>query len=221
MRASRVGSTSGRTSSSSSTEATRHFASPFAAKPDAMRTNAPAAESATARFEGCVAQQRPFAKTAPWLDRAIALMNDALVPDMAGGKFLSLFAAVVDPRDGRMEWCNAGHNPPLLFRASDRSVKALEGTGRILGILPGEPCGPGEPVKMEPGDALLLYTDGVTEARGGGGDLFGQERLESVLAVAAQAEPEAILDKVRGALRDFTGGAKNNDDVTMVAVKRA
>ncbi len=164
---------------------------------------------------------RAFVKTAPWLDRALALMNDALVPDMSDGKFLSLFAALIDPHDGRMEWCNAGHNPPLLFQARDRVVRPLARTGRILGILPGEPCGPGEPVKMEKGDALLLYTDGVTEARGAGGELFGQERLEGALSGAAKHEPEAILDSVRGALRDFTGGAKNDDDVTMVAVKRA
>jgi sigma-B regulation protein RsbU (phosphoserine phosphatase) len=163
---------------------------------------------------------RAFAKTAPWLDRALALMNDALVPDMVGGKFLSLFVAVVDPKDGRMEWCNAGHNPPLLFRAADRSVKPLERTGRILGILPGEPCGPGAPLKLEPGDALLLYTDGVTEARGALGELFGPERLTSVLKGAADREPEAILDAVRASVRAFTGGARNDDDVTMVAVKR-
>jgi sigma-B regulation protein RsbU (phosphoserine phosphatase) len=164
---------------------------------------------------------RAFAKTAPWLDRALALMNDALVPDMADGKFLSLFAAVLDPKDGRMEWCNAGHNPPFLFRAADGSVKPLERTGRILGILPGEPCGPGVPLKLEPGDALLLYTDGVTEARGADGELFGPERLTSALKASADREPEAILDAVRGAVRAFTGGAKNDDDVTMVAVKRA
>ncbi|HEX5139020.1 MAG TPA: GAF domain-containing SpoIIE family protein phosphatase [Planctomycetota bacterium] len=164
---------------------------------------------------------RAFAKTAPWLDRALALMNDALVPDMAGGKFLSLFAAIVDPKDGRMEWCNAGHNPPLLCRAGDGSVRALERTGRILGILPGEPCGPGEPLKLEPGDALLLYTDGVTEARGAGGELFGQERLTEALVGAARKEPEAILEEVRGKVRDFTGAGRNDDDVTMVAVKRA
>lgn len=163
---------------------------------------------------------RAFVKTSPWLDRALALMNDALVPDMSDGKFLSLFAALIDPRDGRMEWCNAGHNPPLLFRAHDRSVRPLERTGRILGILSGEPCGPGEPLKLEKGDALLLYTDGVTESRGAGGELFGQERLEAALAVASGREPEAILDSVRSALREFTAGAPNADDVTMVAVKR-
>jgi sigma-B regulation protein RsbU (phosphoserine phosphatase) len=164
---------------------------------------------------------RAFARTAPWLDRALALMNDALVPDMAGGKFLSLFAAVLDPKDGRMEWCNAGHNPPLLFRANDRSIRPLERTGRILGILSGEPCGPGEPLKLEWGDALLLYTDGVTEARGAGGELYGQERLTSVLRDAAHKEPEAILDTVRASVREFTGAKRNEDDVTMVAVKRA
>jgi hypothetical protein len=145
-------------------------------------------------------------------------MNDALVPDMAGGKYLSLFAAVLDPKDGRMEWCNAGHNPPFLFRAGDRSVLPLERTGRILGILPGEPCGPGEPVKMEKGDALLLYTDGVTEARGAGGELFGPERLESALKGTADQEPEAILDGVRASVRAFTGGARHDDDITLVAV---
>jgi len=162
---------------------------------------------------------RAFVRTAPWLDRALALMNDALVPDMAGGKFLSLFAAVLDPKDGRMEWCNAGHNPPLLFRAADRSVRPLERTGRILGILVGEPCGPGEPLRLEKGDVLLLYTDGVTEAKGPDGDLFGQERLEAALLDAAAAEPEAILDTLRSSVKGFTRGARNTDDVTMLAVK--
>ena len=163
---------------------------------------------------------RAFVKTSPPLERAFALLNDALVPDMAGGKFISLFAAVVDPRDGRMEWCNAGHNPPLLFRARERRVQELTRTGRILGILPGEPCGPGEPLALEEGDAMLLYTDGVTEARRKGGELFGDERLQAALAGAAGGAPEEILDAVRGAVRDFTGGAPNTDDVTMVAVKR-
>jgi serine phosphatase RsbU (regulator of sigma subunit) len=163
---------------------------------------------------------RAFLKTAPPLDRAFALLNDALVPDMAGGKFISLFAAVVDPRDGALEWCNAGHNPPLLCRAADRGVFPLPRTGRILGILPGAPCGAGEALALDRGDTLLLYTDGVTEARAKDGDLFGQERLEATLAGAAAAGPEAVLDAVRMAVRDFTGGAPNADDLTMVAVQR-
>jgi sigma-B regulation protein RsbU (phosphoserine phosphatase) len=164
---------------------------------------------------------RAFTTTATSLPRALDLVNDFLVPDMRGGRFLSLFAAVVDPVGGAMEWCNAGHNPPLHFRAATGEVETLEATGRVAGILPGAAYRAGAPRTLAPGDALLLYTDGVTEARNAAGEFFGEERLRRALARGAGAEPAALLRAIRDAVAEFAGPGRNRDDVTMVAVTRA
>jgi len=161
---------------------------------------------------------RAFVRTAGGLAKAVDLLNDHLVPDMMAGKFISLFAAVLDTRTGDVEWCNAGHNPPLLL--TDGSIRRLEGTGRVLGILPGAGIRAGEPFRLSEGDVLLLYTDGATEARSPEGELFGEERLAALLAGAASETPERILGRVRAVLRDWTGPAGNDDDLTLVAVRR-
>jgi len=163
---------------------------------------------------------RAFVQTAPDLTTAMDLLNDFLVPDMAGGKFISLFAGVIDVHTGAVEWCNAGHNPPLVCRAADGAVKELAATGRILGILPDAAYKAGGPLTLQKGDVLFLYTDGVTEARNDAGDLFGPERLQEVLRKAAAGVPEEIVEAVRGAVRTWTGAKPNDDDLTIMAVKR-
>ena len=92
-----------------------------------------------------------------------------------------------------------------------------------MGVMPQAGYARGESFKLEPGDVLLLYTDGVTEARGGEGrrELFGLPRLGAALAEARDGTPEEILRHIRAAVRRFTAHAANDDDVTMVAVKRA
>jgi len=164
---------------------------------------------------------RAFVRTAPSLPAAMDLLNDFLVPDMRGGKFVSLFAAVIDESSGAMEWCNAGHNPPLLHRARDGSMSPLMATGRILGVLESANYRAGAPVVLAPGDAVLLYTDGVTEAKDPAGELFGDARLRATLSEGAGTEPAALLARVRAAVAAWTGRGPNQDDVTMVAVKRA
>lgn len=158
------------------------------------------------------------------------LLNDFLVPDMAGGKFISLFAAVIDTKSGGVEWCNAGHNAPFYYHAATGEITELKATGRILGILPDAGYRAGERFSLAEGDALLLYTDGATEARRARGDLaegeqpegelFGEKRLGEDLARCAKQEPKAILAHLRNTLHEWTGGGANDDDLTMVVVKR-
>ena len=160
---------------------------------------------------------RAFVRTVDRLPEALDLVNDYLVPDMEGGKFISLFAATVDTNTGAVEWCNAGHNPPYVLGGGEG--KWLKATGRILGILEGTDYRAGEPFVLEEGDVMLLYTDGVTEARRGD-ELFGAERLAEALRGAGDMEPTGILEHLRAAIDDWTGGAANDDDLTIVAVKR-
>ena len=163
---------------------------------------------------------RAFVRTTTELPRAMDLLNDFLVPDMKGGKFISLFAALLDPATGAMQWCNAGHNPPFLIRAGTGEIEKLEATGRILGILPDAGYEPGRDLWLEPGDVLLLYTDGVTEARDKSEELLGEERLGDMLRRAAGGTAEEIVTSIRAEVRAWTSGAPNDDDLTMVAVKR-
>ena len=165
---------------------------------------------------------RAFLRTTDGLTRAMDLLNDCLVPDMQSSQFISLFSAVLDADTGTMDWCNAGHNAPLLYRASTGEVRELNATGRIVGILPDSAYRAGAELALEPGDVLLLYTDGVTEARNGSKELFEEERLVASLkrAGSAAADAEGVRDAIRGDLAAFTGETPSEDDVTMLAVMR-
>jgi serine phosphatase RsbU (regulator of sigma subunit) len=164
---------------------------------------------------------RAFLRTTDDLVHALRLVNDFLVPDMRTGSFISLFTAVVDAKTGVVAWCNGGHNPPYLYCARDNSVRPLDATGRILGILEGAPCRAGAPFTLEVGDVILLYTDGVTEARDPTGELFEDERLqESLRRAAAAPDAAAVLNAIRADLATYTAGVRSEDDVTMLAVKR-
>ena len=166
---------------------------------------------------------RAFLRTTDGLTRAMDLLNDCLVPDMQSSQFISLFSAILDASTGTMDWCNAGHNAPLLFRAATGEVRELNATGRIVGILPDAAYRAGDELALDPGDVLFIYTDGVTEARNGENELFEEERLNDSLknAAAGAADAEAVLDAIRADLAAYTGETPSEDDVTMMAVMRA
>jgi len=164
---------------------------------------------------------RAFVRTTESLPEAMNLLNDFLVPDMVRGKFISLFAAVIGTGSGTVEWCNAGHNPPWLYRADTGGLCPLEATGRVLGVLPDAAYRAGDALTLQEGDFLLLYTDGVTEAQNARGEQFGPERLgELVSREAPSCGPQELLERVRAEVQDWTGTASYEDDLTMVAVKR-
>jgi sigma-B regulation protein RsbU (phosphoserine phosphatase) len=133
-----------------------------------------------------------------------------------GGTFVTAFYAVYDPVARTLTHACAGHNPPRL-RRRDGSVTSLDcRPGLPLGIDPGEDyedC----TERLAPGNALLLYTDGITEARGPGGDMFGTDRLDAVLA-APGVETDAIVPGVLERLRAFTNGAPAKDDQTLLSL---
>ena len=132
--------------------------------------------------------------------------------------FITMFCARYDPATGRLEYANAGHNPPLLGSAG--SVLELDGDGAAIGLLPDvefEALG----VDMAPGDRLLLYTDGVIEALDASGEPFGEDRLEQLVAVGNGDGPQRLIEHVRSAVDAHAGSAAQQDDITLVALRRS
>ncbi len=148
---------------------------------------------------------------------AVAQTNRWACRDALDGTFVTLWYGQFR-RDGILRYVNGGHNPPFLLRA-DGGVERLERTGILVGWDPDVVFGEAE-IHLAPGDVLVGYTDGVTEARAPDGAEYGEGRLLAVAAGARGGGAHAVLEAVRSDLERFTAGAEPYDDVTLVVVRR-
>jgi serine phosphatase RsbU (regulator of sigma subunit)/pSer/pThr/pTyr-binding forkhead associated (FHA) protein len=133
-------------------------------------------------------------------------------------RFISLVLCLLDAKTGEMAYCNAGHNPPVRIR-HDGEVSLLETGGTVLGILP-ELGYTASHVRLEPGDLLLLYSDGVTEAVSPDGEEYGQDRLVRTALEFAGQSARAVVEEINKSVESFTDGAPPIDDMTMLVVRR-
>jgi serine phosphatase RsbU (regulator of sigma subunit) len=149
----------------------------------------------------------------------VSRVNAALVRRGIESRFATLFYGVVSS-DGTMTYCNAGHNPP--FVVGRRGVSRLEAGGPVVGLLPGVPYGDGS-VRLENGDDVVIFSDGVSEAMTADGEEFGDERLlEAIQAsrgAAANLTASQLVDDVIAAVRTFTAGAAQSDDITAMVIR--
>jgi serine phosphatase RsbU (regulator of sigma subunit) len=147
----------------------------------------------------------------------LRLLNDAILRQVGDGRFCTVLhgRATVAPGGARLVLASAGHPPPLVVRARG-GVERLSVTGPLLGILPAV-VHPDVIVNLGPGDALVCFTDGVTEGRGLGG-MFGDERLEQLLAASAGLDAHALVDRVVDAAVAFQGG-RTQDDLAVLALR--
>ena len=146
-------------------------------------------------------------------------LNKATCQKCPSNRFITFFLCVLDGASGRLAFANAGHNPPVLLRASGEA-QMLEGGGPPLGIVPLAPYCEMK-AELRPGDVLALYSDGVTEAADTEDREFGEGRLIDVLRQRRESTAEGIVQAVTEALSAFVGGAPQNDDITLVIAKRA
>ena len=155
-------------------------------------------------------------------DRILHDLNQLAQEDLAQShRFVTLFYSDFDPRTRRLRYANAAHNPPLLWRSERRSISRLDAAGLLIGLQPEADYGLGD-VRLESGDVLLYYTDGVTEAPGITGDRFDEERLISALERACRSGSSAqdILDALFERLDRFVGADRQlEDDASMVVLK--
>jgi sigma-B regulation protein RsbU (phosphoserine phosphatase) len=156
---------------------------------------------------------------APDPGAALRLVNDYIATTHGRSHmFATVFFAVLDPASGELTFANGGHQPPLLRRA-DGMIEQLDPTGPAVGMFEGSRYATAS-VRLERGDVLLAFSDGVTEARGADGLLYGDERLADLLAAPCYSATE-LLARVEGDLADHVGAAPASDDVTLLAIRRA
>ena len=144
----------------------------------------------------------------------VTTVNAALVRRGIQGRFVTLFYAVLYP-DGRLVYCNAGHNAPVLVTTG--GVERLETGGMVVGLFDGVPFAEGT-VSLKPGDYLVLFSDGVPEAMNQEGDEYGDDRLLECLAVMRSTACEPRLQELFASVERFTAGAPQHDDVTAMVV---
>jgi sigma-B regulation protein RsbU (phosphoserine phosphatase) len=149
----------------------------------------------------------------------IAHANRLICADATGGMFVTLFYALLNPETGEMTYVNAGHNSPLLYRADQDQLTELTRTGMALGVME-DSSFEQRTVRLNAGDFVFLYTDGVTEAIDTQKREFGEERLQRVILDKRHAPAAEIVAGLEQALREFVGASSPLDDITIVAAKR-
>lgn len=172
----------------------------------------PPAALLTALVQGLLASQA-FMPRSP--DELVTLINRALLARAIESRYVSLFVGVLAP-DGRLTYCNAGHNPPLLF--SGGQVRRLETGGTLVGAFE-DASFTRDTVQLGDGDTVVMYSDGVSEALSANDEEFGEPRIRDTVQGVVAHPPERVLRAIFDALGVFTGKGTPHDDMTAVVLR--
>ncbi len=154
----------------------------------------------------------------------LAKVNQHVTADMKKGMFVTMFYIILDSRNRSINFSSAGHNPMILYRGKTKEVYFLKPKGFPVGIdLPEEDMFVKnmvlQRVSLEKNDMLVIYTDGITEAMNPESEQFGEDRLIKVIKDNSHLTPAEFVEKLNEAIAQFTRGAEQNDDITIVAIK--
>jgi phosphoserine phosphatase RsbU/P len=155
--------------------------------------------------------------------KVLALLNRQLFPDIREDMFISMAYLILDGHDGEVVMARAGHDPAFWFHTATGEVSVIKPPGLAVGIDEGdvfERVTMDHRFRLEPGDCLLLHTDGVKEALNAEEIEFGLERMKDTFSRSAPLGAEAVLQQMQRALKDYTGDSAQMDDVTMVALEK-
>jgi len=161
-----------------------------------------------AAVRACASEMTPPSKLCQRVNRIIC-------ENTAGHKFITFFYALVDTRGGRIVYTNAGHCAPILMKGRE-SFSFLKDGGAVLGVFPDWEYEQRE-IEFSPEDRLLLFTDGVTEARDGAGEEFGEDRLKNLLADNRDLDSTRLNRKIVDSVMTFSGGTLE-DDMTLIVL---
>lgn len=162
---------------------------------------------------------RAYAQSSRSAAAVLERANNPLVAETPYSMFVTAIYALLWPESGQLLYANAGHNRPLLLRASDGSVEQLPKGGMALGVIERTPF-EDHILTLLPGDCLLLYTDGATESFSPTNEAFGEERLINILLQCRNFTAENVLSTIEAQLADFREGAPPSDDISLLAIRR-
>jgi phosphoserine phosphatase RsbU/P len=178
---------------------------------DVAGKGAPAA-LLTAVLQGVFASQ---ASSGSSPSETLARVNIALIRRAIESRFATALYAIICP-NGELSYCNAGHNPPMVFGRN--GIERLEKGGLILGLFEHATFEEGS-TTLEAGDLLVAFSDGVTEALSTEGEEYGEERLLDCVKANREKSPPELLDSIFASVREFTAGAVQSDDVTALVLR--
>jgi sigma-B regulation protein RsbU (phosphoserine phosphatase) len=150
-------------------------------------------------------------------DAMLTSVNRILAADNERCMFATVFCAILDVSTGQLRYANAGHNPPVILDSNGLRFLAMKAE-LMLGPVPGTQYHTAR-LRLQAGDTIFLYTDGVTEAKDPRERLYGEQALREALAKVAGQDPATIIHSIRDDLRRHAAGAPQSDDVTMLALK--
>ncbi len=150
----------------------------------------------------------------------LALLSRSLAADLHEGRFITLILALVDPRRHRLEFANAGHGPALYYRGAEKVFVTLDSTGLPLGVLDEGQYPAGPALDVEPGDLIVLCTDGIVEAMDQHDRPFGQARLEALVRRHADEPIERIVERIASEVSAHYVGESPPDDLTILMARR-
>jgi len=161
---------------------------------------------------------RDLAAHYPEPGACLAQTNEMLCAQNPMELFVTVFYCVFDTSTGTLRYANGGHNPPYVRRA-DGSVEALNGAGGlVLGVMPGVNF-PDHTVQLLPGDRLVLYTDGVTEAFNSADEPYGVERLLAEVKAHGDGTAAALIERICRSVTVFADAAPQSDDITLTVLR--
>ncbi|MBS1982893.1 MAG: serine/threonine-protein phosphatase, partial [Bdellovibrionales bacterium] len=131
----------------------------------------------------------------------------------------TMFWAYFDPQAGLLRYINAGHCPPLLFKANGRDIVRLDDGGPVLGLL-SSAAYPQAAVPFEPGDRLVIYSDGIIEAADFTGTPLGEDRLIDIVEHSRELDAQSIRNRILASVDFFTGTSTLDDDRTLLLISR-
>jgi phosphoserine phosphatase RsbU/P len=149
---------------------------------------------------------------------SISHANKMICEDSKTSMFVTLFYAILDSREMTLNYVNAGHNPPLLLQGASSDVRLLKAKGIALGVMDDAEL-QSVKVDLKPGDVLVLYTDGVTEAINDKEEEFGEERLLAIITKNRDRPAQEIMDTILAAITDYAGDRPQYDDITLMVMR--
>ena len=149
----------------------------------------------------------------------VSTVNDILCGESVESMFVTVFYGIYDLQTGMIDYTNGGHNPPFVLHPDGTAEELKTESNPVLGAVAGMPFKSGS-LLLNPGDALYLYTDGVTEAENMEHSLFGESRLKDTLESVRGAESSQMIEAVSAKVKEFVDGAPQSDDITQLVIRR-